>query len=554
MLNRIPIDVITLALQSWRIALGPEAVIDDRAELQRYTKDTSEFSSLPLAVLLPVTTAEVQELVRIAAMYNVPLHPISTGRNWGYGSANAPVDGCVIVDLSRMCRIRSFDSELGLATIEPGVTQAELRSWLDERDFPFMVPTTGAGPGCSIVGNALERGYGITPIADHFAAVVSVEAILPDGTVYRSSMLEEGAASGFKWGIGPYVDGLFSQGNIGIVTEMTVVLARRPECIEAFYFWIDSDQQLESAVEAVRKILQTSGANVGGINLMSAARVMAMSQSYPVEHVIPGQPLSDQLLEALARRAGAAAWMGIGSVYGSRRHASATRWLVRKALAGTASRVIFMTSAKAGWMAALFGRLPWTKTQRMARTLDVMRQGISLLEGVPSEVALPLAYWKGGKAPETELHPARDGCGLLWYAPIVPIRSMTVRHFVELVRTTCAEYGFEAPITLTSISERSFDCTLPILFDRGDEDACRRADECWHALFKAGRKEGFVPYRLHTRYATSISDPEKSCWRVVAQIKGALDPQGLISPGRWQSISARADKAALEPVNEGRDG
>jgi hypothetical protein len=50
--------------------------------------------------------------------------------------------------------------------------------------LPFLVPVTGAGPNCSLLGNALERGDGVVPHADHFGAVTALAAVLPDGEMY----------------------------------------------------------------------------------------------------------------------------------------------------------------------------------------------------------------------------------------------------------------------------------------------------------------------------------------------------------------------------------
>jgi 4-cresol dehydrogenase (hydroxylating) len=110
----------------------------------------------------------------------------------------------------------------------PGVTESQLREYLDDHAPGFMVPTTGAGPNCSLIGNALERGYGITPYADHFGAVTALEAVLPDGRLYRSALTELGAETldqAFKWGLGPYLDGLFAQGSIGVVGPGRVACA-----------------------------------------------------------------------------------------------------------------------------------------------------------------------------------------------------------------------------------------------------------------------------------------------------------------------------------------
>lgn len=524
---------LAVALAAWRTILDEGAVVDDAAALRAYSVDTSDHAIAPLAALKPTNREQVQGILAIARTHRVPLHPISSGRNWGYGSANAYAPGCVVVDLGGLQAIRQFDAELGLVTLEPGVTQQMLRDWLDANGIDMMVPTTGAGPCCSLVGNALERGYGLTPHADHFSAVIALEAILPDGTLYRSPLSPDGRSSGFRWGVGPYVDGLFSQGNLGIVTAMTLALVRRPARVETFYFWIDADSDLEAAVDAVRATLQQAGSCIGGINLISAARFLAMAQSGNGEaasDVVPGQLASEQQ----ARAAGAAAWMGVGAIYGSVAHAAATRRVARSVIGRVARRIVFVTPRKVRFAERVLGLLPGARAARLRETVRIMREGLDLLEGRPGEVALPLAYRRSGKTPfGLPRHPALDGCGLLWYAPIVAMKREHARRFVDLVRHVCATHGFDAPVTLSSLSERSFDCTLPILFDRADPLMCARADACWRALHAAGREQGFLPYRVHARYAKDIAADGNPFWNVVDTIKRAVDPDQLISPGRW---------------------
>lgn len=202
------------AIADWQVLLGREGVLDATAASAAYGQDTTGLRRTIPAALRLRDSGQLPEVMRIAQRYRTPVHPISTGRNWGYGSALAARDACVILDLSGLDRIVHFDAEMGVITLEPGVTQGMLANFLDRGGHPFMVPTTGAGPECSVLGNALERGYGVTPITDHFAAVTDLEAVLADGSLYRTAMRTAGGeelARLFKWGIGPYSAGLFTQ-------------------------------------------------------------------------------------------------------------------------------------------------------------------------------------------------------------------------------------------------------------------------------------------------------------------------------------------------------
>jgi FAD/FMN-containing dehydrogenase len=112
---------------------------------------------------------------------------------------------------------------------------------------------------------------------------LSLEAVLPDGRLYRRALADHGGQTvdrAFKWGAGPYVDGLFTQGGFGIVTSMTIALARRPESIKAFVFGVDEERLAELVVD-VREILRKFPGAIGGINLMNAHRVLAMAEPYP---------------------------------------------------------------------------------------------------------------------------------------------------------------------------------------------------------------------------------------------------------------------------------
>lgn len=527
------------AIDAWTKALGARAVILAAEVLEACTQDTSALKRNIPVVLRPGSLDHVTALVRIAHTYRVPVYPISTGHNWGYGTANPVTDGCALVDLSGMNRILDLDAETGLATLEPGVTQRQLRDELDRRGLRFLVPVTGAGPDCSLVGNAVERGYGITPYADHFGAVTWLEAVLPDSSLYQGALSGLGGLPldrAFKWGLGPYLDGLFTQGAFGLVTKMTIALAPVPSRTEAFFFSLPRDGDLDGAVEAVRDALNDVGSIGGSINLMNARRVLAMIEAYRGDRIPPGQIMSDALVAGRSRRYQIFPWTGVGALYGAGPLVKAAKTLVRNRLRGHAKRLMFITPGLAQRAHALSLALP-QRGGRLGVVTEKLDLTLRLLAGEPSEIALPLSYWKSGRMPASgAMDPARDGCGLIWYSPLVPMTPERVRSYVNLVDSVCRAHAVEPLVTLTSLSPRVFDSTVPILFDRDDPEESARADACYRALFEQGRQEGYLPYRMGAQYMDLVTGADTPFWRLVGKIKAAVDPDGILAPGRYSPI------------------
>ena len=172
---------------------------------------------------------------------------------------------------------------------------------------------------------------------------------------------------------------------------------------------------------------------------------------------------------------------------------------------------------------------------RLQVVVGTLRNTLDILKGIPNEMALPLAYWRSG-GPERvvgELNPARDNCGLIWYAPLVPMTGDQVRKFVTIVGDICPRYGIEPLITLTSLSDRCFDCTVPLLYNGENQLRGAQAKACYAALVDAGMKEGFVPYRLNIDAMASMGVKLGKNWQLISDIKSVLDPLGLIAPGRY---------------------
>lgn len=532
---------LACALQQWRGALGPDCVATD--DLAWYEGSTSGLPKAIPAVLRPRSAEAIPALVTIAAANRTPITPISTGRNWGYGAAHPVRDGCVVVDLSGLDRIRAFDAELGLVTLEPGVTQAQLAAFLLANDHPFMVPTTGAGPSCSILANALERGFGLSPNCDHFAAVTGIEAVMPDGSVYRSPLQDLGAhraAGAYKWGFGPYLDGLFAQSGFGIVTAMTLALAKRPDAVRLVLFQLRDKEDIARAADCVRRIMQDFPGIVSSVKLSNRALVMATTQPYPAEDSREGV-VSTAALMRFGRAHGLGEWLGIAAIHGTRAIAVAAARGVRQRLERHATRFVTLSPARLRLAERGIGLLGRFSPIALAQKLSVLRRTFALASGRPDDIALSLAYWRSPSARASAVRdPARDGCGILWYAPILPIEARIAVRFHDMVDRVMREHRFEPLVTFTTVSAAAFDSTIPILFDPASPDEVRRAHACHEALLNEGLALGLAPYRYGVQAMDWLERRAPGFLGLVGELKHAVDPAGILAPGRYAPLSRRS--------------
>lgn len=87
------------ALEEWRDTLGPEHVLTDAAALAAARSATFLTNQSIPAIIRPGTREELRECVRIANRHRTPIYPVSTGKNWAYGSRLPPESGTVLVEL-----------------------------------------------------------------------------------------------------------------------------------------------------------------------------------------------------------------------------------------------------------------------------------------------------------------------------------------------------------------------------------------------------------------------------------------------------------------------
>jgi 4-cresol dehydrogenase (hydroxylating) flavoprotein subunit len=527
------------ALEAWQDVLGPEHVLTDAATISAAQTATFHTTQRIPAVIRPGSREEVQECVRVANEYKTPIYPVSTGKNWGLGSRVPPADGCVLMELRRLERILDFDEKLAYVTVEPGVTFRQLHEFLRAQKSNLMMSMTGSTPDSSLVGNALERGVGSGLYSDRFAHACALEVVLPTGECVHTGFgrfPDAKAANLHRWGVGPYTDGIFTQSNLGIVTKMTLWLAPTPKYLQACLFGIEDDSRLEDLMDALQT-LKLEGLFKGGFRVsndyMTLPRVVPQ---YPWEALDGRTPFPAELLETIKRTFWRNAWWsslwtGEGALHsGSQEQGLAERKIIERALRDKVDRLVFVDEAEVA-----FSR--WdTPGDRSAAAEYFGRPGDgpeSFDLELPSDLGVARTYWRKRTAPPADMDPDRDRCGLIYCAVAVPFDGRHVRAASNIMTDAMKAYKFEPFLEVICISERSVYILAPITYDRevAGEDA--QALACHDDMLRRLIEKGYIPYRLGIRSVKLLPAAGDDYEKMLGALKKALDPNGILAPGRY---------------------
>jgi glycolate oxidase len=227
-------------------AIGAGHVITDEAELLVYETDgLSHGRKRPAFVVLPGSTADVVEVVRIAREAGVPLVPRGAGT--GLSGGARPVDGCAVVSLTRMRRILEIDLANGWARVEPGVVNLDVTRAVAGAGL-YYAPDPSSQGVCSVGGNVAENSGGAHCLKYGFTTnhVLAATVVLSDGSVVHLG------------GPAPDAPGhdllaalVGSEGMVGIVTEVTLKLLRKPETTRTFFATFPSTDEAGEAVSGI---------------------------------------------------------------------------------------------------------------------------------------------------------------------------------------------------------------------------------------------------------------------------------------------------------------
>jgi 4-cresol dehydrogenase (hydroxylating) len=131
------------------------------------------------------------------------------------------------------------------------------------------------------------------------------------------------------------------------------------------------------------------------------------------------------------------------------------------------------------------------------------------------------------------MDPDLDGCGLLWCSPVVPNTGAHAQVVTDLASSILLAHGFEPQMSISLASERAFICVVTISFDRRVPGEDERAIGCYRELSRRLIDMGYPPYRLTS--ISTLARTENEFSAIFQRIKSALDPGGIMAPGRYSA-------------------
>ncbi|MBQ43040.1 MAG: FAD-binding oxidoreductase [Gemmatimonadetes bacterium] len=245
----------------------PDQVIHRPEDLVVYECDAlSAYRQQPMAVILASSAEEVSRVVRLCGEIDIPIVPWGAGT--GLSGGALPLSDGVVISLARMNRILDIDLENRAVTAEAGVTNLAITRAVEDRGF-YYAPDPSSQLACTIGGNVAENSGGVHCLKYGTTTnnILGVQVVLADGEV-----VDLGGKSMDQGGYDLLALMTGSEGLLGIITEATVRILRKPESARAFMAVFDS---VESTGRAVSDII-ASGMVPSGMEIMDRLSIEAV--------------------------------------------------------------------------------------------------------------------------------------------------------------------------------------------------------------------------------------------------------------------------------------
>jgi glycolate dehydrogenase FAD-linked subunit len=259
-----------------------EGVIAGEREMRPYESDgLTAYRQLPMLVVLPETTEQVSRVLKYCHAEGIKVVPRGAGTSLSGGAL--PLADGVLLGMAKFNRIREIDYDNRVVVVEPGVTNLAVSQAVEHAEF-YYAPDPSSQIACTIGGNVAENSGGVHCLKYGMTTnnLLGCEIVLMTGEVVRIGGKHLDAGGYDLLGV---ITG--SEGLLGVVTEVTVRILKKPECARALLVGFASS---EDAGECVSRIIG-GGIIPGGMEMMDRPAIHAVE-----EFVHAGYPLDVEAL------------------------------------------------------------------------------------------------------------------------------------------------------------------------------------------------------------------------------------------------------------------
>ncbi len=244
-------------MQHFKSILGADAAIidgvteDAASDLEAFNTDwMRKYKGQSKLVIKPGSTKEVSDVLKYSNDNMLAVVP--QGGNSGLVGGSVPVFDEIIINMSRMKKIRSFDEISGTLVADAGCVLETVDQFLAEKDYVFPLDL-GAKGSCHIGGNVATNAGGLRLLryGSLHGNVLGIEAVLPDGTVVDDLCTLRKNNTGYD------LKQLFigAEGTIGIITGVSIVCPQRPKAINVAFFGLESFEKVQQAFREAKSQL-----------------------------------------------------------------------------------------------------------------------------------------------------------------------------------------------------------------------------------------------------------------------------------------------------------
>lgn len=472
-------------------AIGADAVERAPDVLSAFKSNKAE----PIAIVQPGDEDDLAKVLAATKSVGGMLQPVCNGAS---ALDKASQDNVIIVDLQKMNRILDVNEQLATCLVEPGVTFRQLDEHLRQNGINLWVDYPG-NPDESVAASFLNRTAGNTPYADHYLMQCGLEVMLADGKQVRTgmgAMPKSTCWQLFKFGYGPWIDGLFTQSDFAVVTKVGMWMMPRPPAYQTFMVTVANEDDLGPLLDVLGP-LKLNMVVPNGVAVANGLHEVALMGKSRAEFGGTG-PVSASQAKVIGEAHGLGYWNLYGAIYGLPDNVPILWQMVRDAFASIGGAKVILGG------------------KGVDPRIWKWREGTMI--GKVADAPGTVAGWTGERS--------------LSVNPVSPVDGEEGMRLYSLSKDICADHGFDylgqANAVWRSANHRQI---LP--YARENERDADKARACGEQLIAAQAEAGFGQIMAESELIDAAQAPMRGggLSTLHSRVKQALDATNLFALG-----------------------